>query len=40
MVIAALDELRAAEAELRSVGQDAAAADLATQAGILEAYLR
>jgi hypothetical protein len=40
VVVAALDELRAAEAELRSVGQDAAAADLATQAAILEAYLR
>jgi hypothetical protein len=40
VVVAALDELRAVEAELRSVGQDAAAADLATQAAILEAYLR
>ena len=39
VVVAARDELRAAEAELRAVGQDGAAADLATQAGILDAYL-
>ena len=39
VVVAARDELRTAEAELRAVGQTEAAADLAVQAGVLDGYL-
>ena len=39
VVVATRDELRAAEAELRTVGQADAAADLATQAAVLDGYL-
>jgi hypothetical protein len=39
VVVAARDELRTAEAELRTVGQADAAADLAARAAVLDAYL-